>query len=157
MAAPSLTVVDTSDRTVTSWDNGVVQANQESNILEVIIWNNRGGETSIADLKDANITALDIDGRAITEVVLGRWTKVNVPILDNSENVWTPIGGTTAKMIRADGLTDNDGFTIKGLANDGTLNNSKENYCRVRLKTQVPAGISAGVRDWKIRINGYFT
>lgn len=156
MAAPSLTVVDTNDRPVTSWDNGVVQANNEGPVLTIIIWNNRGGEVSVADLKDANITTLDIDGRAISEVVQGKWTRVNVPSTDEDDTVWTPIGGTTAKMLRADGLEEIDGFTIKGVANDGNIHNATENYCTIHLKTRVPAGVSAGIRDWKLRISGYF-
>lgn len=156
MAAPNLTVVDTSDRPITSWDNGVVQANSESPILTILVWNNRGNDSSVADLKDANITVLDIDGRAISEVVQGKWVRVNVPAIDNSENVWTPIGGVTAKMIRADGLSEEDGYTIKGTANDGSTLNSKENYCTIKLKTKVPAGASAGVKDFRIRCQGFY-
>jgi hypothetical protein len=157
MAAPSITVVDSSDRTVTNWDNGVVQANAESAILQIVIWNNRGGTTDLSDLKEANITALDVDGRAITEVVTDKWVRVNVPVVDGSTGVWTPVGGTTAKSLRADGVDASEGYVIKGIANDGSLANSAENYCSCNLKTKVPAGVSAGIRNWKMRINGYFT
>lgn len=157
MAAPSITVVDTNDRTVTNWDNGVVQANNESSILSIIIWNNRGGNTALSDLKEANITALDSDGRAITEVVTDKWVRVNVPSIDGNSSTWTPVGGNTAKSLRADGVASSEGFVIKGIANDGSLANATENYCSVNLKTKVPAGVEAGIRDWKMRINGYFT
>lgn len=157
MAAPSITVVDTSDRTVTNWDNGVVQANAESAILQIIIWNNRGGLTDLSDLKEANITSLDTDGRAITEVVTDKWVRVNVPAVDGSTAVWTPVGGTIAKSLRADGVDPSEGFVIKGVANDGSLVNATENYCTCNLKTKVPAGVEAGIRNWKMRINGYFT
>lgn len=157
MSAPVLTVVDTRDVPVSNWDNGVVQASQESSILTIIIWNNRGNEVSVADLKDASITALDIDGRAITEVVANKWVRVNVPAMDNSENVFVPVGGSTVRMLRADGLNESAGYTIKGSSNDGTLTNSQENYVLVRLKTVVPAGVSAGIRDWRLRISGFFT
>lgn len=157
MPAPSLTVVDSSDRTVTNWDNGVVQANSEGAILSLIVWNNRGGAVALSDLKEANITALDVDGRAITEVVTNKWVRVNVPSIDGSTNVWTPVGGSIAKSLRADGVDPTDGFVIKGEANDGSLENSKNNYCTVNLKTKVPAGVEAGIRDWKMRIQGYFT
>ena len=156
MAAPVITVVDTRDVPVTSWDNGVVQASQESSVLTLIIWNNRGNSTSVADLKDANITALDIDGRAISEVVANRWCNVNVPVMDNSENVWIPIGGNVIRQIRADGLNESAGYTIKGSANDGLTANSSENFCTVRLKTIVPSGVSAGIYDWRVRISGYY-
>lgn len=159
MVAPQLTVVDTNDVPVTTWDNGVVQANTSSNILEIIIWNNRGVDTAVADLKEASITALDMDGRSITELVQGKWVHVNVPELDGNRTTWTRVGGTTAKMLRADGLGVSSGYVIKGTANDGNKETeaSKVNYCTVRLKTVVPAGTSAGIRDYRIRINGYWT
>lgn len=157
MSAPVLTVVDTRDVPVTNWDNSVVQASQESAVLTIIIWNNRGNDVSVADLKDANITALDIDGRAISEVVANRWCNVNVPAMDNSENIWVPIGGSTVRMLRADGLNESAGYTIKGSANDGLTANSSENFCTVRLKTIVPSGVSAGIRDWRIRLSGWWT
>ena len=53
MAAPSITVVDTSDRTVTTWDNGTVQAQNYSAVLSIRVWNNRGGAVTLSDLKDA--------------------------------------------------------------------------------------------------------
>lgn len=155
--APSITVVDTNDRTLSNWDVGVIQANNESAVLSIIVWNNRSGSLAVSDLREANITALDVDGRAITDVVSDKWVRVNVPSVDGDATTFTPVGGTTAKGLRADGLLSTDGFTIKGTANDGTLANSKANYCTCNLKARVPAGASAGIRDWKMRINGYFT
>ena len=157
MAAPVITIVDSNDRTVTSWDNGVIQAANESSVLTFTVWNNRGGTVDMPDLKEATIVALDIDGKATSELVVNKWTRVNVPILDGSPNIWTPIGGTTGKYIRADGLTAADGYVIKGNINDGTLANSNANYCTISIKTKVPEGASAGVRNWKLRINGYYT
>ena len=157
MPAPSITVVDTSDRTITNWDNGVVQANNEGAVLTAIIWNNRGGSVALSDLKEASITSLDIDGRAITDVVTDKWVRVNVPSVDGNASTWTPVGGSVSKGIRADGLGVSDGFTIKGTANDGTLANSKDNYCTVNMKAKVPSGAEAGIRNWNMRIGGYFT
>lgn len=158
MPAPVITVVDTRDVPVTNWDSGVVQSNQESSVLTIVIWNNRGNDTSVADLKEANISALDIDGRAISELVVNKWVQVNVPSLDNSENVWTPIGGSTVKYLRADGLNSSAGYTIKGTANDGNISSegSTENYCTVRVKVKVPSGVSAGIRDYKLSIRAFW-
>ena len=157
MAAPSLTVVDSTDRTVTIWDAGVVMANNESAVLAVTIWNNRAGTTNLSDLKEANITTLDPDGGAVSDVVANKWVRVNVPVLDGSSTVWTPVGGSVVKLIRADGCTAADGFVIKGTANDGTLTNARTNYATVNLKHKVPAGATTGIRDFKTRINGYYT
>lgn len=156
MTAPQLTVVNSNtDTAVTTWDCGVVQANSTSNQLEILIWNNRSGTTAVADLKDANITTL-ANNTAGQEVVDGKWVKVNAPSMDG---VWTAVGGTSGKMIRADGLSASNGNVIKGTANDGNKNTtaSKQNYCTVKIKTVVPANTTAGVRDFIIRINGYWT
>ena len=74
MAAPSITIVDDSDRSVTNWDAGVVQASNESPVFSIYVWNNRNGSAAISDLKDATITALDIDGSANSEVIVGKCT-----------------------------------------------------------------------------------
>jgi hypothetical protein len=157
MAAPSITVVDTSDRTVTNWDAGVVQANNESAVLTILIWNNRGGSVALSDLKEANITSLDTDGRAVTDIITGKWIRINVPSIDGNTTTYTPVGGATVKNIRADGLGSTDGYVLKGTANDGIAANSRNNYSTVNLKIKIPAGVTAGIRDYKIRINGYFT
>jgi hypothetical protein len=157
MAAPSLTVVDSTDKTVTIWDAGVVMANNDSNVLSITLWNNRGGSTNLSDLKEANITTLDPDGGALTDVVANKWVRVNTPALDGSTSVWTPVGGNVVKMLRADGCTAADGYVIKGTANDGTLANAKPNYVTINLKHHVPAGATTGIRDFKTRINGYYT
>ena len=157
MAAPSITVVDTSDRTVTNWDAGVVQANNESAVLTILVWNNRGGSVALSDLKEANITSLDTDGRAVTDIITGKWIRVNVPSIDGNTTTYTPVGGATVKNIRADGLGATDGYVLKGTANDGIAANSRNNYSTVNLKIKIPSGVTAGIRDYKIRINGYFT
>ena len=134
-----------------------VQANNEGAVLTALVWNNRGGAVALSDLKEASITSLDIDGRAITDVVTDKWVRINVPSVDGDANTWTPVGGSVGKGLRADGLSSSDGFVIKGTANDGTLANSKANYCTVNMKAKVPGGASAGIRNWNMRIGGYFT
>ena len=157
MAAPSITIVNDSDATIANWDVGTVQANTDSNILKAIIWNNRGGGVALSDLRDVTITALDIDGGASTDVVAGKWTQVNVPNIDGNETTWTAIGGATTKSLRADGLSAADGPIIKGTANDGSLATSKVNYCTIRLKEHVPLNANPGTKNWKMRLNGYYT
>lgn len=159
LTAPVITVVDDADAEVKSWDNGVVQANSESAILTILVWNNKGGGITVSDLKEANITSLDIDGKAVSEIVQNKWVQVHLPYYDENPNEWTPIGGTTAKMLRADGLTDPTDFTIRGNINNGDKEDTdaKQNYCTIQLKTVVPSGTTAGVRDFRIRINGYWT
>ena len=78
MAAPSITVVNASTNTTqTNWSVGVVKANNDSSVLQILIWNNRGGSTDLADLRDASITSLDTDGGAASDPVANKWLKVN--------------------------------------------------------------------------------
>lgn len=156
MAAPSISIVNDSDIAVTGWDCGTVQANSDSAILTLKIWNNRGGSTAISDLKDVSITTLDVDGGSSSDVVSGKWVQVNAQYVDGSTSVWTAIGGTTLKYLRADNLVAADGFVIRGIANDGTFANSKSNYCTCRLKAHVPLNATPGTKTWKTRINGYY-
>lgn len=156
MAAPSITVVNDLDQTVANWDAGTVQANNDSAILTLLIWNNRGGQTALSDLKECTITSLDIDGGSSSDVVSGKWVNVNVPSIDGNQTTWTQVGGATTKSLRADGVQAQDGFIIKGTTNDGNKNNSKPNYCTARLKVHVPLNATAGTKTYKLRINGYY-
>ena len=156
MPAPSITVVNDVDAAISNWDCGTVQANFDSPILEIKIWNNRGGSNALSDLKDVSITTLDIDGGASTDVVAGKWVQVNAPEIDGDLTTWTAIGGTTTKQLRADGLLASDGAVIRGVANDGTYANSKVNYCTLRLKAHVPLNAQPGGKTWKTRLNGYY-
>jgi putative cofactor-binding repeat protein len=156
MAAPSITIVNDSDITVASWDCGTVQANSDSTILTILVWNNRGGSTALSDLKDVSITTLDIDGGSSSDVVAGKWVQANVPKVDGNNTTWTAIGGTTVKYLRADALAAADGNVIRGIANDGTFTNAKSNYCTCRLKAHVPLNATPGTKVWKTRINGYY-
>jgi hypothetical protein len=72
--------------------------------------------------------------------------------------VWTAVGGTTTKMIRADGLNSADGNVIKGTTNDGVAATaaSKANYATVNLKVSVPINATPNTYNFKTRINGYY-
>lgn len=158
MAAPSITVVDDADVTVSNHDFGIVQANNDSGVVTCLIWNNRGGATALSDLRDVSITSLDTDGGSSSDVVSGKWVNVNVPIMDGNETTWTQVGGITQKYLRADGLTSSSGNVIQGTVNDGNKATaaSKTNYCTVRIKVHVPLNATPGTKNFKMRINGYY-
>ena len=125
MAAPVITVEkNDTGTTVASWDAGTVQANNDSDIFTIVIWNNKGNTTSaVSDLKDASITTLDMDGGTSSDVVAGKWVQINVPAIDGTDTTvatnWSAIGGATMKYIRADGLPASAGSVIRGTTNDG--------------------------------------
>ena len=156
MAAPIITIVNNADVTVATWDCGTVQANNDSSILEISIWNNRGGNVAVSDLRDASLTTLDIDGGSSSDIVAGKWVQVNVPAMDGNNNTWTAIGGSTIKYLRADSLNSSAGYVINGTANDGIKANSSANVCTARLKVHVPLNAMPGSRTWKTRLNGSY-
>ena len=158
MAAPSITVVNAStNATQTNWAAGVVKANQSSAVLGIRIWNNRGGSTALADLRDTSITSLDIDGGNTSDPVANKWLKVNVPTMDGASS-WTAVGGTTTKFIRAETVTASEGNVLKGTANDGNAATtaSKKNYVNVNLRIDVPINATPATYNFKARINGYY-
>lgn len=154
MAAPIITIWNTDGQQVASWDCGTVQANNYSAVLSLKIWNNKSGASDVSDLQGVSITTLDIDGGSSSDVVAGKWVQVNVPAMDG-ENVWSSIGGTTVKSLRADALSGDSGYIIRGTQNDGT-SNATTNYCTVNLKAHVPLNATPGTKTWKTRINGYY-
>ena len=156
MAAPSISIVNEQDQTIANWDAGTIQANNDSTVLTMRVWNNRGGGTAVSDLKECTVTSLDTDGGASSDVVSGRWIQVNVNSVDGNTTTWTQVGGTTTKSIRADGVPVSDGYIIKGTTNDGSTNNSKTNYCTIRVKIHVPLNATPGTKTCKLRINGYY-
>jgi len=157
MTAPIISISNEMNDIVTQWDAGIVQQNKTSNELTLRIWNNKGGETALADLKEVTITTLDVDGTATTALVAERWVGVKVPSVDGNDGGFTQIGGSFAKSLRADGLTIADGYTISGVANDGSYDNAKANYCTVKLRISVPLNATGGIYDFKTKISGYYT
>lgn len=158
MAAPSITVVNAAtNTTIPNWPIGVVKANQSSTVLTIQIWNNRGGSTDLADLRDASITSLDISGGSTSDPVANKWLHVNVPQMDGASS-WTPVGGTSTKFIRGDSVTAAEGNIIKGTANDGNASTtaSKVNYTTVNLRVDVPVNATPNTYNFKTRINGYY-
>lgn len=159
MASPSITIVNSStDASVANVDFGTVQANNDSVVVPVRIWNNRGGAAALSDFRDVSITALDTDGGASSDVVAGKWVRINCPTVDGNSSTWTQVGGTTVKFLRALGVASSDGNTIKGTVNDGVADTvaSKVNYTEINIKVHVPLNAVPGTKSWKMRINGYY-
>lgn len=159
MAAPSITVVNAAtNATQANWSAGVVKANQSSTVLSIQIWNNRGGSTALADLRDASITSLDIDGGNSSDPVANKWLKVNCPNLSEQASTWTAVGGTTTKFIRGDTVASSEGNIIKGTDNDGNASTaaSQENFTTVNLRIDVPVNATPNTYNFKTRINGYY-
>ena len=154
---PQIAIYDSTDSVlVNTWDIGTLKAQVPSDVLTINVWNNKGGATTVSDLKEAYLMVLDNSGdTAVDDVAKNKWIQVNVPSVDGNDETWTPIGGTYGKDIKANsGVSDN---TIKGIANDGIAANSPENVATISLRAVAPPNSEPGVKLFKVRLNGYYT
>lgn len=140
---------------VSRWEVGTVKAQEPSSVLTINIWNNKGQNYDVSDLKDCSMTVYDSSGTTYTEdVARDKWVEINVPAVDGDSITWTRIGGTDSKSIRANaGVSD---FSIQGTANDGTVSNSA-NFATVNLRINAPINSVPGNKTFKVRLTGYYT
>lgn len=161
-STPVITLLGSDQTTaVSAWHVGTVKSQQDSDILEVNIWNNKGEATNaVSNIQDATITTLASDGTSTGELVTNTWVQVRVNnAVDTSSNaVYTKIGGDTTAALAYMGATGDDltNGIIKGTTNDGTAANSAVNYCNVKLKVNVPMNATAGSQSFKVRVQGYY-
>jgi hypothetical protein len=156
---------------VSSWDIGVVDASQVSTDFVFLIWNNRKGTTDVPDMQNAVIMTKDSLGGNTGELVTGQWIEVLVSGLDST---FSPIGwntvanaavsrpvkttgsttynSTTSTPNTAPHTTTNGEISILGVANDGTVANSKGNFVQVSLHCRVPGNASAGLVNFRTRV-----
>ena len=154
---PQISIYDESNNSIVSiWDIGTVKAQTPSEVLTINIWNNKGGTTTVSDLKDCYITVLDYNGdTAVDTVAKDKWVQVNIPSIDGDENVWTNIGGNVVKSIRGNAGVDE--YSILGTENSGLMSESSENVCTAKFRIFAPPNSAPGQKLFKIRVNGYFT
>ncbi|OBR67756.1 hypothetical protein A7K91_08455 [Paenibacillus oryzae] len=153
MASPLVQWYDITNATQkTEWQIGVVDAGSVSNEHTFLIWNNRGVNSDVSDMTNCTITTKDVLGSNTGEVVVNKWIEARVDSLN--ETVYTPIGGTTTKLVQAGGAAG--AARIKGTANNGSLT-AVVNYAKISLHANVPATATAGNFTFLTRIAYQFT
>ena len=154
---PQLSIYnDTNTELVNSWNIGTLKAQIPSEVLTINIWNNKGGSTTVSDLKEAYLMVLDNTGdTALMDIPRDKWVQANVPNIDGNTITWTPIGGTAGKDLKGNSISLEN--AISGKSNDGVAANSPENVCTVNLRVVAPPNADPGDKFFKIRITGYFT
>lgn len=162
MAAPQVSWYSVDNTTqVNRWDIGTVDAGDLSAEFAVLIWNNRGGQTALSDMTNCTITTKDSgggnggDAQNITnQLVFGKWIETQVTSAGESGTTWTAIGGTATKAIKAQGAGAASGI-IKGGVNDGNhaTENTKNNYCSLKLRANVPPEATAGLINFLTRVS----
>ncbi|WP_120464725.1 hypothetical protein [Paenibacillus aceti] len=139
------------------WDIGTIDAGSTSPPLGVMIWNNRGGTADLSTMTNCTITTKDSAGGDTGELVIDKWIEVRVDSM--AETGFTKVGGIVTKAIQAGGNTTNSQGTfspnakeILGVANDGSVANSKGNLAQVTLQATVPATATAGNVNFLTRV-----
>ncbi len=153
MATPLVQWYDASNTNqYTEWPIGVVDAGSLSQPTTFLIWNNKGLGTDLSDMTNCTITTKDVLGSNTGEVVMNKWIEARVDSL--SETTFTPVGGTTTKVVQAGGAAG--AGRIKGTANDGSLG-AEVNYAKVTLRANIPSTATAGNFTFLTRIAYQFT
>lgn len=159
MAAPivSWRSEDNSEE-VLSWEVGTVDAGTPSDDFTVLVWNNYNGALDVSAMTDCTITTKDTSGGNTGDIIKGQWVKVWLP--DANETVPTAVGGAVTHPIKATGNTVNSDGTfaadvgqILGVKNDGDMLNSKANYCKLKLRLDVPGIATAGNVPFLVRVS----
>lgn len=162
MSAPVITLLAADQTTpVSEWHPGTVRAGTDSGILEVNVWNNKGGKTAVSDLIDASVAVKDGNGTDTGVVPANLWVQALVDSTaavdpKTSQKVYTAIGGTTVCPLRGQSVAATVGDVIKGTANDGTAANATDNFCNTKFKVALPINSVAGQQQFKIRFQGYY-
>lgn len=151
MAAPIVSWYEGNNSAeITNWAIGVVDAGSVSTEKQMLIWNNRGGSSAVSNMTNCTITTKDSSGGDTGELVLNTWIEVQVNSMGEVD--FTPIGGTTTKVIEASGVTAGVG-EILGTINDGTVANSPDNFADVTLRANVPSNATAGNISFLTRVS----
>lgn len=123
-----------------NWNVGTVDAGSTSQNDVFLIWNNRGGSSNISDAQSCTLTTKDVAGGDTGELVVDKWIWARVDTM--GESTFSQIGGTTTKSIKAGGTAP--AGTISGVANDGTMANSANNFAIVTLQARPTVTATAG-------------
>lgn len=114
--------INAKDNEVTSYDFGIVNADDDSGVEKFFLWNNYGGVQDAPKMEDVEITTRDLNGGDGTtsgqkvEAVANNWFKVRVDSL--GEGTFTPIGRGGVGTVNPSGL--------KALGTNGSTTNKNE-------------------------------
>lgn len=140
---------------VSLYDLGQVDAGSTSTDTTFLIWNNRGGNSSLSDMTSTTITTKDSTGNNTGDLVTNTWIKARIP--SDAAGVFAAIGGTTTKSVKSDG--GSTAGVISGASNDGNTvtTATQNNFCTVTLRAVVPSTATAGNIDFLTRVSYQYT
>lgn len=140
------------DLTQTGWDVGVVKADSESDVLELRVWNNKGGTELASTMQECELYILDENEVKLQPIVTEGWLKGKCVSLGDTD--FKTINDTEVLNIGSANSNTQD-FEIFGDPNDGTEENTA-NYADVDLKFSVPFGATHGDKHFFIAVKYFF-
>jgi len=142
MADPDIKFYDSTDTTeYTSLDYGSIDAGNESSVITLHIWNDKGGSLGSSTAENCVIRTVTSTG-AYTGLDLVEEKWFNSKCTSYGATTYTAIGGSTTETIGSTSGTD----TIPSNA-----------YASVDTKIVVPGTASSGSRSFKTRVSYTFT
>ena len=144
------------------WDLKTVDAGNDPALTqtEFYIWNNKAGGTDVSDMTDCRVSTKDTAGNMNIPLVKERWVQIFCNSKGETSANYLAIGaeldGTQTlqekyKTIKASGAGVTDGV-IKGIANDGLVQNSADNFSMVTMIMGIPTTATAGNVDFLTRV-----
>lgn len=141
------------DLSVDGWDVGTVKADTESEVLQLRVWNNKGGEELASTMQECELFILDANEVRLQPIVTEGWLKGRCTSLGGAN--FTTIDDTVVLNIGSS-ESNNQDFEIFGDINDGTEEDVR-NFADVDLKFEVPFGATHGEKGFYIAVKYFFT
>jgi hypothetical protein len=147
MAAPVITFTDSTSATLASLSFGNVDAGSTSAPVQVIIWNNKGGGSTLSDAVSVTLTTKTFNGLDTGDTVPnGQQVVTNLAVAEKCTSVlassYTAIGGPTTAPI---GSALGGNGTIKGVIGGDAA--------YVSLTITAPSNVTAGPAQFLLRVN----
>ena len=147
MAAPLITFTDSSSATLSSLSFGTVDADSISPEIDIMIWNNKGGLSTVSDTISATVTTKTYNGLDTgdtvpngQEIVTNKSLEVKVTSL--SEVSFTAIGGATVHSIGSS--TGGSGIIEGDIGGKSSL---------ITTRLNIPASATSGLQQFYTRVS----
>lgn len=136
MVDPKIEIYESDDVTLWGgWTTDIpIDMGDESSVLELHIWNDKGGTLGSVTATNVEVVALDQNGGYADEMIQEKWVEIST---SGPTGPFTPVGGTSRSTETAVQLPD-------------IPSNAKQTIW-VKINTPV-GGSTRGNEDWQLRV-----
>lgn len=139
------------DLSISGWSVGQVKADESSDVLELRVWNNKGGAELASTMQDCELFILDSSDAKIEPIVTEGWLQGKCISL--GDTTFKSLDDTEILNIGSSELSD---YQIGGATNDGGEAGNSENYSDIDLRFDVPFGATHGDKNFSIAVKYFF-